>query len=205
VGLSVSRAYDASHPIFRVLRAFGWGPLLNLGYYPFGRPLALLNFLVTPAALVPRFRLPMAQLRLVERAVALLQLAPGHRVLDVGCGRGASSFLIASEFPGVQVIGIDLLPEHITVARTLYGNTPHLTYEQGDAMKLDHLKPRTVDRALCLEAAFHFSDRARFLERLSVLLKPGGRAVIVDFMWQTDAAASACGGRATDYLRRIWR
>ena len=45
---SLASAYDASDVTFRVLRAFGWGPLLNLGYYPFGKPLTLLNFLATP-------------------------------------------------------------------------------------------------------------------------------------------------------------
>ncbi len=62
---TVAAAYDASNVTFRVLRAFGWGPLLNLGYYPFGKPLTLFNFLLSPFIVTPFLRLPAAQLKLV--------------------------------------------------------------------------------------------------------------------------------------------
>jgi hypothetical protein len=65
---AVAAAYDASNVTFRVLRAFGWGPLLNLGYYPFGPPLTLFNFLVTPFIFTPFFRLAAAQVHLVKKA-----------------------------------------------------------------------------------------------------------------------------------------
>src|SRR5262245_42872664 len=95
----VRPAYKGDNATFQVLRAFGSGPLLNLGYYPLPPPLALLNFLVLPSALTPRLRLPAAQQNLVDRSIALLRLEPGVRVLDVGCGRGASSFAMASACP----------------------------------------------------------------------------------------------------------
>jgi cyclopropane fatty-acyl-phospholipid synthase-like methyltransferase len=187
-----------------VLRAFGWGPLLNLGYYPFGKPLTLLNFLVTPLLFSPFFRLPAAQLNLVKKSLALLDLGSGHRVLDVGCGRGTSSYVMASAFPDAQVTGIDLLPENVAVAHTLYGNTSNLIYREGDAMQLD-FPDRSFDRVLCLEAAFHFPDRARFLSELSRLVGAGGRAVIVDFMWKDDAARHVCNAETSRLVRSTWQ
>jgi SAM-dependent methyltransferase len=201
---AIAAAYDASSVTFRVLRAFGWGPLLNLGYYRFSPPLTLLNFLVTPLVATPFFRLPAAQLRLVNKAVALLDCGAARRVLDIGCGRGTSSYLIATAFPQAHVIGLDLLPDHIAVAHTLYINTPNLAYVTGDAMQLD-FADRSFDRALCLEAAFHFSDRGRFLRELARVLESGGRAVIVDFMWKNDAARRLCEDDATRLVRAAWQ
>jgi len=201
---AIARAYDASNVTFRVLRAFGWGPLLNLGYYPFGKPLTLLNFLVTPLVFAPFFRLQAAQLTLVKKAVALLDLRRGRRVLDVGSGRGTSSFTMANAFPHAHVTGIDLLPENVAVARTLYGNTPNLTYLTGDAMTLD-FPERSFDRVLCLEAAFHFSDRARFLKELSRAADTETRVVIVDFMWNDDDARRICNDEDSRVVQRTWQ
>lgn len=201
---AIGTAYNASNVTFRVLRAFGWGPLLNLGYYPFGKPLTLLNFLVTPLILTPFFRLPVAQVNLVKKSVALLDLRGDRRVLDVGCGRGTSSYMMASAFPHVQVTGIDLLAENVAVARTLYGNTSNLSYREGDAMNLD-FPDRSFDRVLCLEAAFHFPDRARFLSELNRVVDAGTRVVIVDFMWKNAEARRNCDDATLRLVGSTWQ
>ncbi|MBI1815365.1 MAG: class I SAM-dependent methyltransferase [Deltaproteobacteria bacterium] len=201
---AIGTAYNASNVTFRVLRAFGWGPLLNLGYYPFGKPLTLLNFLVTPLILTPFFRLPAAQMNLVKKSVALLDLRGGRRVLDVACGRGTSSYMMANASPHTHVTGIDLLAENMAVARTLYGNTPNLSYREGDAMNLD-FPERSFDRVLCLEAAFHFPDRARFLSQLNRVVDAGTRVVIVDFMWKNDEARHHCSEATRRLVGSTWQ
>ena len=200
----VRLAYDASDVTLRVLRTFGWGPMLNLGYYPIGPPLTLLNFIATPHLLAPFFRLPAAQLRLIKKAIALLPLHDGNRVLDVGCGRGISSFIMANSFPRLEVVGVDLLADHVLVARTLYGNTPNLRFTSGDAMQLD-FPDRSFDRALCVEAAFQFPDRGQFLRELSRVVAPGGRLVVVDFMWETNAARRLCDADALRAVQTTWQ
>jgi MPBQ/MSBQ methyltransferase len=201
---AVATAYDASNVTFRVLRAFGWGPLLNLGYYPFGRPLTLLNFLVTPLIFTPFLRLPAAQLKLVRKAVALLDVPGGHRVLDVGCGRGTSTYVMANAFPHARITGIDLLPENPAVARTLYANMPNLRYLEGDALHLD-FPDRSFDRVLCLEAAFQFPERGIFLSELSRIVDARGRVVIVDFMWRSDEARDICEDARSRLVRQTWQ
>lgn len=199
----VAAAYDASNVTFRVLRAFGWGPLLNLGYYPFGPPLTLCNFLITPLVLAPFLRLPAAQLSLAKRSMALLNLHNGRRVLDVGSGRGTSSYMMANAFPHLHVTSIDLLPENVAAARTLYGNTPNLTYLEGDAMHLD-FPDRSFDRVLCLEAAFHFPNRADFLSELARVVDVGARAVVVDFMWKNDEAHQIRNDERSRVVQSTW-
>jgi MPBQ/MSBQ methyltransferase len=201
---ALASAYDASNVTFRVLRAFGWGPLLNLGYYPFGKPLTLLNFLVTPLIFMPFLRLPAAQLKLVKKAVALLDLPGGRRVLDIGCGRGTGAYIMAYAFPHTQVTGIDLLPENLAVARTLYGNVPNLRYLAGDAMNLE-FPDRSFDRVLCLESAFQFPDRAGFLSEIARVVDTGARVVIVDFMWKSDEARAICQDARSRLVQRTWQ
>jgi ubiquinone/menaquinone biosynthesis C-methylase UbiE len=41
---------------------------------------------------------------------------PGHRVLDIGCGKGALAVLIKRLHPGVDVVGLD--PDQKALART---------------------------------------------------------------------------------------
>jgi len=200
----VSEAYDASSITFRVLRSYGWGPMLNLGWFPFRRPFTLLNLVLTPLAFVPRLRLPAAQLKLVRKAIRTMKVEPTSAVLDVACGRGTSSFVIANELPGTQVTAVDLLPENIAGARTLYGNAPNLAYDQGDALHLEY-PDASFDRVLCLEAAFHFPDRDRFLSELARVVRPGGRVLIVDFMARAADDSPVWYSQEADLVRHTWQ
>lgn len=50
-----------------------------------------------------------------QEFVSRLNLKPGQKVLDVGCGIGGSAFYMAKEF-GVNVVGIDLSSNMINLA-----------------------------------------------------------------------------------------
>ena len=53
-----------------------------------------------------------------QRAVDLLKLKPGDRVLDVGCGPGGSfPFLVNAVGPTGQVVGVEISPDHSELAR----------------------------------------------------------------------------------------
>lgn len=169
--LPLARVYDGSTPVFRGLQVFGWGPLLNLGYFT----LYELPLLISGVGHFQR--------RLARISMRLLDPRPGERVLDVGCGHGWTSDRIAAK--GVRVIGLDLLEAHIARARRRFGNG--VEWRVGDAAEvLPTLEP--VDRIYCLESAFEFGPEGRraFLADAYQLLRPGGRLVLVDFVWRTD-------------------
>jgi len=71
-----------------------------------------MSFEVSPAVLVPR---PETEL-LVERILHLLR-APSAEVADMGTGSGAIAIAIAHERPGWRVIGSDVSPDALAIAR----------------------------------------------------------------------------------------
>jgi ubiquinone/menaquinone biosynthesis C-methylase UbiE len=94
------------------------------------------------------------------------------------------------------VSGIFLwLLQNISTASWLYvGDNckdSNLSYVEGNAHALEchpDIAALSPDVIFCIEAAFHF-DRPAFLQSAARLLEPGGRLVIVDFMWHEAAAA----------------
>lgn len=192
----IAAAYDGSTATYRLFRADGGCELLmNLGWFPFSGPFGLLNMVLDMAK---------ASFRLAKRSISLLDIRPGDAVLDVACGRGKSSYMIAQLHPGSCVTGVDLLPDNIQVARTVFGNTPYLTYAVADAMSLG-VADGSFTKVHCLEAAFHFPDRERFLREVFLALRPGGRLVLVDFTWKTPEARRLRDRVSFQLLRSIWR
>jgi len=61
-----------------------------------------------------------------EQAIRQMRLLANARVLDVGCGSGWASRLIAERVPGGQVIGIDISDEMVQLARNSSSGFPNL-------------------------------------------------------------------------------
>jgi phosphatidylethanolamine/phosphatidyl-N-methylethanolamine N-methyltransferase len=122
--------------------------------------------------LAPRFR---------HRAVARLELRPGERVIEVGCGTGRNLALLRDAVgAGGAVIGLDASPgmlteAHKTIARHRWQNV-RLIHE--DAAKLSLDEP--VDVVYFSLSYSVMPDRGLVLDRVWEALRPGGRLVIMD-------------------------
>jgi len=69
----------------------------------------------------------------IEAAIeTIAEWAPNapHRVLEIGCGIGATAWRMARAWPAAEVIGVDLSPGSIEVAKTCFAR-PNLDYRAG--------------------------------------------------------------------------
>ncbi len=113
----------------------------------------------------------------IERCAGLA----GKRVVDVGCGGGLLAEGMAKR--GADVLGIDLAPSSLEVAR-LHAletglDTPlKLEYRQITAEALAQEQPGQFDVVTCLEMLEHVPDPSSVIRACAKLVKPGGHVVM---------------------------
>lgn len=193
----ISQSYNGTHAVFRLLRCSGWGPeLMNLGYFPHRGWLGLPgNLLVSLAA---------RQQLLAMEAIRHLDVKPRDHVIDIACGHGGAAYILKCATPAARVSGIDLLAENIVLANDMFPRIDGLSFVQGNAQNLP-MEDQSVERALCCEAAFHFPDKAQFLRESARVLKPGGRLVVVDFVWRSAESRACKDHELARHVREVWQ
>jgi len=112
----------------------------------------------------------------LRRAIADLDLKPGMRVLDAGCGTGeALEWLLDEVAPDGEVAGIDLAAAHVAAARARVAARAQVF--QADLLEAP-LPSRSFDLIWCVNTIHHLRDPDLGLQRLIRLLRPGGRIVL---------------------------
>ncbi len=113
----------------------------------------------------------------VERyLLAANLLKPGWRVLDIACGVGYGSYLMATRVPGVHVDAIDIAEDAMEYARKYYTHS-NVRYFVGDALSCE-LNKGYYDAIVSFETLEHLTDDRRFLDRLHESLRAGGRLIL---------------------------
>ena len=159
--------YDPATHYDRVTRA--WGLLLG----------AELHYGVFDTADTP---LEPATARLTDLMIEAADLAPGLRLLDVGCGSGTQSCRLAEDY-GLEVLGITTSQVGIdeSRARARSKGISTATFELRDATA-NGLPDDTFDRVWALESSHLMPDRTAFVSEASRVLRPGGRFVMCDIV-----------------------
>jgi ubiquinone/menaquinone biosynthesis C-methylase UbiE len=114
---------------------------------------------------------------------AALGLAPGTRVLDVGCGIGGPSRYVAATYD-CEVVGIDLTEEFCRVAVLLadrVGLGERVDYRPGNALAMP-FADGGFDVAYTQHVAMNIEDKERLYREVWRVLKPGGRFGIYDLL-----------------------
>jgi SAM-dependent methyltransferase len=116
----------------------------------------------------------------VDFLVDALDLAPGRRVLDVGCGPGRHAHELARQ--GIAVHGIDISQRFIDLARD--AAPPGATFERLDARRLPFAAEFDAAVSLC-QGAFGLvlgpGADAAVLDGMARALRPGGRLAVTAF------------------------
>ncbi|KAG5261876.1 hypothetical protein AALO_G00289580 [Alosa alosa] len=119
-------------------------------------------------------------LELVKEMLSFLQkrqkTKPFPLALDVGCGSGQGTVLLAPHF--LQVVGTDISPAMLEFAQA-GDHPPNVSYRQCPAEQLP-FEDGTVDLLTSMTAA-HWFDRPRFLLEADRVLRPGGCLALISY------------------------
>lgn len=133
----------------------------------------------------------------LDGAVAALDLAPGARVLDVGCGTGELLARIRAAHPGVRTVGIEPSPHAAARARE------HADVMHGTTLEEAPLVGERFDLVACIGSSHAFGTWEEALRGLAALAVPGGRALVGEGFWRrapSDGYLAALGGATADEL-----
>jgi ubiquinone/menaquinone biosynthesis C-methylase UbiE len=121
--------------------------------------------------------------RVAEDAVRRLHGVPVQRswsYLDVGCGNGAAARLVADTF-GMHVVGVDVDPRQITLARAAAGDRGNVLYMTADATCLPFEDER-FDIVATNKTTHHVPRWSSALDEMRRVLTPHGYLLYADLI-----------------------
>jgi tocopherol O-methyltransferase len=117
---------------------------------------------------------------LVTLAVERGKVGAGSRVVDVGCGYGATARVLAREI-GAEVVGFTVSSAQREIALARARQEDNVRVLLADWLGND-LPRASFDAAVAIESTEHMVDKLRCFAEIRRVLRPGGRAVIAAWL-----------------------
>ncbi len=125
---------------------------------------------------------------------------PVRRILDLGCGTGELTRLLARHFPSATVLGVDFTPEMLSVARRRTGaELPTTAWGRGTAMRLP-FADATFDLVTNAFLARNLADLELALREMRRVLRPGGTLLVLEI---TEPVSPAFGALFHAYFDHV--
>lgn len=116
-----------------------------------------------------------------KMAVKWLDLNPGESCLDICCGSGDLAQLLARAVGSKgTIIGLDFAPAQLAIARQRNRSYPQIQWQEGDALALP-FPQQSFDGITMGYGLRNLTNIPLALREMQRVLKPGGRAAILDF------------------------
>ena len=144
-----------------------WGEHIHLGFYPSEKK---------------NIDFRKAKVQFVHELViwsGLDKLPKGSRILDIGCGIGGSSRILAEHY-GFNVTGITISPAQVKRARELTPSGLTCNFQVMDALELQ-FEDGSFDAIWSVEAGAHMIDKTKFADEMLRTLRPGGFLALADW------------------------
>lgn len=106
---------------------------------------------------------------------AVSKVGDAQTVLDLACGVGYGSWILAEKSACTRVIGMDISTEAIAYGREFYKH-PKIEFREGNCVATE-LPSASIDLVVSFETIEHIPDAPAFLREMRRVLKPGGRLI----------------------------
>jgi tocopherol O-methyltransferase len=120
-----------------------------------------------------------AQVQLIEHLAHVAGIPRGAKILDVGCGFGASSIYLARKY-GAEATGITISQVQVEMANQAAGKArvkAQFLLMDAEAMMFED----SFDVVWSVESISHYQDTPRFFASAAARLRPGGTLAITDW------------------------
>ena len=115
---------------------------------------------------------------ITEQTIALMDLQPGDRILDLGCGTGWASRRLARIATSGEVVGIDVADEMLRRAEQASAGIGNVRYLWGSAENIP-AEDNHFTKILSVESFYYYVDQGKALDELRRVMAPGGKLFIL--------------------------
>jgi len=122
-----------------------------------------------------------------RQAIVLMQVSMDSRVLDVGCGSGWATRLLADYAVNGRVTGIDISDEMVRLARETSKSYANVSFEVASAEELP-FSDNEFTHAFSMESLYYYRNIPKALKEIHRVMQPSGSLfVVVDLYWENEA------------------
>ncbi len=145
---------------------------------------------------------------ITEQTLALMDLKPADRVLDLGCGTGWASRRLARVVTAGEVVGLDVADEMLRRAEQTSEGIKNVRYVWGSAEKIP-AADNAFSKILSVESFYYYADQGKALDELLRVMAPGGKLFILinlysdnhySLRWVTELKVPAQALSEAEYL-----
>jgi ubiquinone/menaquinone biosynthesis C-methylase UbiE len=115
---------------------------------------------------------------IARQTIDRMKLAPGDTVLDLGCGAGWASRLMAKKVAPSLVVGVDVSDQMIARAISASADIENLRFFTGSAEELP-LDAGSIVKVLSIESFYYYADQHKALRELYRVMAPDGRMFLL--------------------------
>ena len=115
---------------------------------------------------------------ITEQTLALMDIQPEDRILDLGCGTGWASRRMARIATTGEVVGVDVADEMLRRAEQSSSAFRNVRYAWGSAENIPEAD-NTFNKVLSVESFYYYADQGKALEELRRVIAPGAKLFIL--------------------------
>jgi len=115
---------------------------------------------------------------IARQTIERMKLVPGDTVLDLGCGAGWASRLMAARVAPSLVVGVDVSDQMIARATAASTAVENLRFFTGSAEELP-LDAGSIVKVLSIESFYYYADQHKALRELYRVMAPDGKMFLL--------------------------